>query len=484
MLSRRWRPMSAASDQGVGHAGARVPADQGLTSLGLLMQLAGGLFTVLCALLMFAAVLTLRNEGDHLATWGFVLLAASIVRSVHHRAAGTELLYGRRRVPLAGESMTQTVGAASIAGIRRYIVVAIAHTLLLVLVSKFIMETPTTLVLAGGAALLVWPAVLIIVLAAPRFRRFHRALPVSEDRGFEGASILMTVLGAAGICVSATMLFTFLQLPNVVLQQGPIVLVVLGTAMLLVRSVIHVQAGVAGLGDISIDRAVERANRYANFGVLSAFAAGATMLLFIVAISLDFSGLALVIAACWGLMAWPLIIRRFFSDRQFDDVMAGDQSPVLQRAPDTGLTALGWLLVAHAAMSMSVVIFDVGSGHLNEGLLAKALALGGTIGTRSAWWNTGLLVLQAWAGCELIRGSSVSRIVATFYAVIGGAVSVYLSYPMISMLRHHAMEALQPSTIVLIMPLASALVLPVATLILVNRKIAPTARARFRSTKT
>ncbi len=470
--------MSAARDQ-VDLVDARVPADQGLTSLGLLMQLAGGLFTVLCGLMTFVSVLALRNP-DHFATWMFVLLGASIVRSVHHRAAGSELLYGRRKIIPGGETM----GVASIAGIRRYVVVAVAHTLLVVAVSRLLLDTPISIALALGAALMIWPAVLIIVLSASRFRRFHRALPVSEDRGFEGASILMTVLGAAGICISATMVLAFLRLPSAVLQQGPIVLMLLGTGMLLVRSVVHVQAGVAGLGDVSIDRAVERANRYANFGVLSAFAAGGTMLMFIVAISLDFADLALISGACWALMAWPLIIRRFFSDRQFDDVMAGDQSPVLHRAPDMGLTALGWLLVAHAAVSASVLILHVAAGPFTSGLLAQALALGGTIGTRSPWWNTGLLVLEAWAGCELIRCSSVSRMIATIYAVVGGAVSVYVSYPMIAMLRDRAMVALQPSTMLVIVPLASALVLPVATLILVNRKIAPTARARFRSTKT
>ena len=43
--------------------------------------------------------------------------------------------------------------------------------------------------------------------------------------------------------------------------------------MLVVRSFIHVQAGFSGLRETQVDRAVELANRYANFGVISSFCA-------------------------------------------------------------------------------------------------------------------------------------------------------------------------------------------------------------------
>ena len=436
---------------------------------------------MLCALLTFVAVLTLRNEGDHVATWGFVLLAASIVRSIHHRAAGTELLYGRRRVVMGGE----TVGQASIAGIRRYIVVAVAHTLLVMAVASFVMDTPTSVVLASGAALMVWPAVL-------DHRARSAAVPPLPPRvaGIRGQGLRGRVdlddraRRCAASASAGTMVLSFLQLPSPVLQQGPIVLMVLAT-----------RHAARPLGDPrpgrrrrarETSRSIARSSsRIATrtSACCRSFAAGGTMLMFIVAISLDFAGVALVICACWVLMAWPLIIRRFFSDRQFDDLLAGDQSPV-------AATRAGYRTDrARLAASGAGGDVDVGGdlrrrlGPLRRRPAAQALALGGTVGVHSAWWNVGLLLLQAWAGCELIRCSPISRVVATIYAVVGGAVSVYLSCPVISMLRHAAAQAFHPSTILLIMPLASALVLPLATLILVNRKIAPTARARFRSTK-
>jgi hypothetical protein len=61
----------------------------------------------------------------------------------------------------------------------------------LVLTGKF--HVPMKLGLGIGLGMAVWPITLGVLLALPRFRRFNGALPVSEDKGFEGASILMTV---------------------------------------------------------------------------------------------------------------------------------------------------------------------------------------------------------------------------------------------------------------------------------------------------
>ena len=66
--------------------------------------------------------------------------------------------------------------------------------------------------------------------------------------------------------------------------------------------------------------------------------------------------LALVTGVCWMLMAWPMIIRRFFSERQFADLLAGDDAPIHRRAPDAGLTGLGWLLLAHAMFGATMLI--------------------------------------------------------------------------------------------------------------------------------
>src|SRR5262249_26046786 len=71
---------------------AGVPADQGLSSLGLLMQLAGNLFAAYAGLLAFWALFALRGTGETL--WILMLLGVSVARSLLHRSAGTQLLYG------------------------------------------------------------------------------------------------------------------------------------------------------------------------------------------------------------------------------------------------------------------------------------------------------------------------------------------------------------------------------------------------------
>ena len=62
--------------------------------------------------------------------------------------------------------------------------------------------------------------------------------------------------------------------------------------MLVVRSFIHVQAGFSGLRETSVDRSVELANRYANFGVISSFCAGGALLFVMMNLKLDVFGLA------------------------------------------------------------------------------------------------------------------------------------------------------------------------------------------------
>ena len=89
-----------------------------------------------------------------------------------------------------------------------------------------------------------------------------------------------------------------------------------------------------------------------------------------------------------------------------------------------------------------------------------------------------MTAFQAWAGWELIRMSSASRIIAMAYAVIVGALSVWLMYPMLKELSHVS-RRFAPEMVTMFIPIAINLVIPIATLLLVNRKIAPTATARF-----
>lgn len=453
---------------------AGVPADQGLSSLGMIMQLAGNLFAAYVSLVTFAMLLAMSRGGSDDTLWLLLVLGFAIARSLVHRSAGAQLLYG----------VGGTGQGNRMAGINRYIIVAFAQSAFtgLMLKAKWHVDGKLTLAVVLGLAL--WPGVLLGLLNLPRFKRFKEDLPLTEDKGFEGASILMTMLGLCGIVGAGTALVYMLELPHNPFTKGAGVLVILSLAMLVVRSALHVQAGFSGLRETSVDRSVELANRYANFGVISSFCAGGAIMLWIMSISFDLSGLAVICGLVWMLMAWPLIVRRFFADRQFADLLAGAEAPVHRRAPDAGLTWLGWFLLAHAVFQASfllptIIMGDHGMGRgANE--LTGLFSIGGGLGLRSVWWSVGQVLLQAWAGYELVRMSAQSRVIATVYGAVGVALTLYLNWPLIQAMKEMHGRAGMTETLAL-GPVVLALIIPVATILLVNRKIAPTARARFRA---
>lgn len=469
-------PMSETKDPSVVDlVDANVPADQGLAALGLLMQLAGNVFAAFVALIAFGVVFAMRGSGGTETMYGFLVLGLSIGRSLMQRSAGATLLYG-----------DPNVAGARMRGVERYIVFGLIQSLLVggVLKLKFGLSPQGAIGMIAGLAL--WPAVLAGLLALPRFKKFRTDLPITEDKGFEGASILMTVLGLCGVIGTGTLLFMVFQLPVQALQQGSMVIMVLCLLLLVVRSIIHVQAGITGLQTTSVDRSVELANRYANFGVISSFCGGGALLLFVMSSAVSVMGLVVVCAICWVLIAWPMIIRRFFSDRQFADLMAGDHAPVHRRAPDAGLTWLGWLLIAQAVLTMSAMlpgIFMGAASHHARGIddldPASMFGMLAAVGVRSVWWTVGLVGLQAWSGFELVRMSAQSRVIATVYGAVAVAVTIYTNLPLLQSMRHGLGRDMATQAIGF-GPLALALVIPIATVVLVNRKIAPVAQARFR----
>lgn len=456
---------------------AGVPADHGLSSLGLLMQLAGSILAGYAAIMMLSMVFALRGSGQTM--WLFLLIGMCVARSLMHRAAGSQLLYGNGQ--LSADGKRDYLG-----GVQRYIIFGATQSLAVgaLMAGKF--DLPMKFAAGITLGLLLWPATLFVIFQLPRFKRYKDDVPLTEDKGFEGASILMTMLGTCGALFSGALLFGMLEAGGALLKQGAAVLLVLAAAMLLVRSILHVQAGISGLRETSVDRSVELSNRYANFGIISSFCTGGAMLMFFISLMKGGGGdgamiaIALVCGMCWLLLSWPLIVRRFFSDRQFADLLAGDEAPIHRRSPDAGLTGLGWLLFSHAIFGGSFIVMSLVGGD-GEGGMFNAMTAFGPSGFRSIWFSVGLVVLQAWAGFELVRMSPQSRAIASVFGVVGAAVTLYINWPMLKMLK--GMSGLLGrggAELLQVAPMAIALVVPVLTLILVNRKIAPTARARFK----
>lgn len=446
----------------------RVPADQGLTTLGLLMQLGGTLFAAYGSLMMlFFVFLPVGRTGEK----GMILLAValSVGRSAFHRLAGTELLYGRRTLDGVASPLTS---------LRRYIIVGLLHSVVVALILKSQLHVAGKVAFGLGLGLAVWPAVLGVLFALPRFRRFATEIPVPEDKGFEGVSIVMTVLGLCGALGTGAFLLLMLQAGGALLSQGPGVLLLVALVMLLVRSIFHVQAGLSGLRETNLDNSVAKANRYANFGVISSFCAAGAILVISMMGAMSIVMIAMVAGVCWLLMAWPLIIRRFYGERQFADLMAGDES-THRRSPDAGLTGLGWLLIGHAALSAAMLLPElVGGQDVTSMEFLRMSSFMAPMATKSLWFNVGMVAFQGWAGYELVRMSGPSRTIAIAYSIIVGALTIWIMYPILKQVAHIGRH-FAPDTVTMFIPLAINLVVPVATLLLVTRKTAPVATARF-----
>jgi len=479
MVASQPSPTVPAERQIIELPSAGLPADHGLASLGLVMQLAGRTTGAVVALI--ASLAWLDGRFDRRPAWCGFVIALCIARSQLHRIAGRDLTYGRR-----GQEDAEGEPADPFDATRNYAIFGIGQAIVLGLVAARVFHQPRTAAAGLTCALALWPAALAVVARLARFRPLRAGIPLGEDRGLEGASILMTVLGAYGVLSTGAIVWMLRALSPHHLRHGWGVMLVAVFGLLLVRSTLHARAGLAGLRDGSFDRPGELAAQYAAFGVISAFCVGGVLLLLAMSERLTPDALISVVVACWLLVTWPMIVKRYFHQRQFAELLAGDRV-THRRAPDAGLTGLGWLLAGHAALIAAIAIgqlaVDPGRGGLAGRAIENALVLGGLVVGRG--WAPGvgdtglaaaLAVLEVATAVALIRMSDQRRPIATIYAVFAAIVALGPAVPSLRALGHHATMW----TAIRVLPSAVQLVLPIATLALVHRVVAPAARAFYR----
>jgi hypothetical protein len=461
-------------------AGARMPADHGLASLGLIMQLFGSLFLGLMAMIAVAPIMAGGAPGAWII---FVIGAMGAVRSALHRMAGTALLYGSPRGPFHG--------------INLYAGVSVAQTAITLLLLNKQGGVPAAMNVMIAVGLLAWPLALVAVTRLPRLQRMaSEGIPTSEDMGFEGAAILMILLGTTGALIMLIQLWSVFGLPGQVLSDPRMLLMIATLIMLLVRSVLHVVAGVKGTSGVNSDGASEAAARYYNFGVVSSVIVGAVMLVFFMMLPGGGMHPAIVLYVglfVYMLLVWPLLLRRFYSERNFGALLSGAEGPSYRRAPDTGLTALGWLLFATGvfglAMSLPMALFRVDMDLMSmlQSMATMDRGRGGhdlSEALRSPWWAVGISAAQLWAAIELIGMTDRFRVAASVYGVVATLVTLYIYWPMLNSLGGMGggspMGGMSPA----IGQVALQLVIPACTLILVNRNLRPVAQAHIRDTSS
>lgn len=381
----------------------QVPADHGLPSLGLLCLALMSTTVVLGTMFAIGAIAKLGGSDRLLA---IAALCAGFVRAGFHYRAAHRL---RERSP-------ELVAAA-----RRYFVCAAITTALIVVAITTITSSLSFFSLLVGALLgLYWPVTLWLLVTRKAVRETFSAAEtfdatlVPADRSIEGAGVLMTVFSSLGLIA----LFTYAimtgdpQLPGTL----PLLVYVALLVALFARGVFHLAFGLAAMRGLSATRFDRRGGIYFGLGIATA----ALMALFLLAsarwyISPPLVGLTLI--ASYFLLAWPMVLKRFSSGLLFD----ADGQPLPQHghgpAPDRGLTALGYVLLAFtltplvlrataflgvsATSTLTLFGFDTPIGYMN----ATAEALG------------------VWAALELIRVSARRKLATCVYAAMSIATS-------------------------------------------------------------
>ncbi len=405
--------------------GAHQPSDRGLTSLGLLMQLAG---TIGVALMLAMAALPLtgrtlasfdaprcvddagktctcdpaasdqrsadqprRSRGGSEAPILFLVAIACVARSVFHRAAGISLVHDTDDGPRKHIAM--------------YTLIAAVHTpVMLVFLHTFGAGLIT--LLTAGAVLLAWPLTLQCVV---RSRRFATAANHRSDAGFEGIGVLLTSLGLIAAAMVVLGVSSMMQHTSPA-ASAPTLGILLVGGLLLTRSALQLLTGMRLRHNASLRGAVGAIRSYRRFSA-------ATMLLIVAAVAAyglaqwSLATLAVVVVpTAWLLSAWPSTLGRLCEERAFAADMELDEVTTYGGNDDRGLVSLGWLVLAVAVTTLA---FSLPSAVLGGG----------------SWWLVGLAAVELWAAIELVTMSERHPQVVMSMGLFGVVVVLFALWP-------------------------------------------------------
>jgi hypothetical protein len=100
------------------------------------------------------------------------------------------------------------------------------------------------------------------------------------------------------------------------------------------------------------------------------------------------------------------------------------------------------------------------------------MGLIGNVGGKSPWFGIATAALQVWAGVELIRLTPRYKIAGMVFGGVAAAVALYVYLPMLDALMGGGLAMLSnPLAAMGFASVAMALVVPVATIVFVQRKV-------------
>ncbi len=442
----------------------RPPADQGLSSLGLIMSLTGSVMAPLMGAMLLGQIKVSMDRAEAMARYGgnndsqtlwlFLILIAAVVRSLVHRMAGLRLCRDGASEP------------SPLSGINAYMIAAGVHTALWIAFLKVKSEAPSSALVGVAVLLMAWPLAIFLVTRQRRFQKLSSPLPVAEDNGFEGLAVLMSILGFAGLLGSLVVVVIGFSLRD---ESSGLanVLLVSGTA-LSVRSIIHVSVGVRAARGAAV-KAIEDFLRYGNVGMAIGAAVGALLTLYMFwSAKVDFIALAMGLGITLALLAWPALVRRFVTWRHLSDLAGGETR---RRSPDAGITALGWLLLAGAAATLGSYV----AAHLWEGTVGRRTSsmmlqmAGIPFSQDNEWWALPLGLAELWAALELLAVSPRRKLVASLWGAAALVVTTIATAPDLRDLLDARLEARVTGFAVFLLAITPA----AATLLLVNRPRPP-----------
>ncbi len=437
------------------------------------MQLGGSIYMAL----MITLVLTALFATGHGMSGGGSLIIIGCLgagRSALHRAAGRAILYGNSDAFEVGGPFKTTMV---------YIIVAFVHSVIALAILDAKLDLGGKGLFALAAILLAWPVTLLIVSRQPRFREIEGELPASEDRGFEGTSLLMLVFGLAGGVFAVTMLIVTVRLPGPHLLTLPGVGMLGLAATLLVRSIHHARAGGVGVSAAPPMELAAAVTRYTRWGMGSAI--GAAAVFAVIMLQVDANGATMLQATClvYLLLIWPLIVRQFFNERGYSAFIK-DDNLCFTRAPDRGLTTLGWLLLALGVLGLAGALPGAlfgasGSFGYLAGFDMLTRDMAASFG-RSQWWSVLLSAAQIWAAVELVTMGARHRQAAYLYSGLAIAVTVHVALPLLDdMKKLGGGFAAGIGDNLMFGQVALALVVPITTIVLLRRSYDSVAPARL-----
>ena len=392
------------------------------------------------------------------------ILALGAIRAAVHQALGRALTERSPRVFTAATRYLATAAGTAAAS--------------LAILAAADLFPPIGALLALLLALFYWPVTAFLLVHRRAVRDTFAAADtfdlslVPGDRSVEGVGVLMTLFAAIGLAIGLIALSFAVQLPT---GDIHVILIWILVLLLVARSAYHLRAGLASIRGVTPQAFDNLTANYFGFALATAAAAGVFLLVASHGRQLVLTFVMIGLIAML-LLAWPLVLRRFTRQALFDDLGDDAEPAPFGPAPDRGLTAFGYLLVALGAAALTqtaaTALLPAGLTSLLGADAADLLPASNLVTDLLLPLATALLTL--WAGLESLRMGPRRTIAIVAYGaatLTSAAVAWAQSGTLLSL-----PDELSAAPAV-VMALAVQVALPLTGLALVRRRLPPRAES-------